>query len=274
MNYVTPGFFTTTGMRVREGRDFLPHERNREDVVVVNETMAEHYWPGQSPVGQCLYLGRNPACRTVIGVVADARRFNLIEEERYVYFYRPLPITDTSSRSLLVRAAPGADGMDDVLQQVMQDIDPDVPFIQIETMGQALDPQIRPWRLGASVFTAFGILAVLLAVIGLSSSIGYAVSQRTHEFAVRLAIGADPRMLITLMLKTGVWNALAATAIGLGTAALAGSFIADLLYETSPYDPLVFVAVAVIVIVTATIASLIPAWRVARIDPALALRSD
>ena len=106
------------------------------------------------------------------------------------------------------------------LRQTLHGLDASLPFVKIETLGEVLNPQIRPWRLGASVFTAFGILAVILAVIGLWSSVAYAVSQRTQEFAVRMTLGAHRSSLVALMLKEGVRNALAAITAGLALAAI------------------------------------------------------
>jgi ABC-type antimicrobial peptide transport system permease subunit len=211
---------------------------------------------------------------TVVGVVADARRFNIIEKERYLYFYEPMATTATDSRALLVRMGSGATGVEATLRRSLLDLDPSLPFIDIATLGETLEPQIRPWRLGASILTAFGILAVILAAIGLWSSVAYAVSQRTPEFAIRMTLGAHRRSLITLMLKDGLRDALIAIAAGLVVATVASRYLADLLYGVSPRDPLVFVAVAAGILSIAALASLLPAWRVSGIDPAAALRMD
>ena len=236
--------------------------------------MANLYWPGRSPIGECVYRRRETTCNTVVGVVADARRFNIVEKERFLYFYEPMATTATDSRALLVRMGSGATRVEATLRRALLDLDPSLPFIDIATLGKALEPQIRPWRLGASIFTAFGMLAVILAGIGLWSSVAYAVSQRTPEFAIRMALGAHRGSLITMMLKDGVRDALVAIAAGLVVAAVASRYLADLLYGVSPRDPLVFVAVAAGILSIAALASLLPAWRVSAIDPAAALRMD
>ena len=220
VNYVTPGFFETTGMRIRKGRGFLEAERAQGQVMVVNETLARLAWPHRSAVGECVYRFDQEACTTVVGVVADARRFRLVGEEPHPYFYELLASDDTDPRALLVRMAPGQSRLHRVLRQEITALDAGVPFVQIETLGEALDPQIRPSRLGASLFTVFGLLAVLLAAIGLWSSVSYAVAQRKHEFAVRLAVGASPGGLVRLVLKDGLRTALVASAAGLMTAAV------------------------------------------------------
>ena len=274
VNYVTPGFFEATGMRTREGRDFLEAERVRGQVMVVNETLARLAWPDRPAVGECVYRFDQEACTTVVGVVADARRFRLVGEEPHPYFYEPLPSDDTGPRALLVRMAPGQRRLDRVLRREISALDPGVPFIRIETLGEALDPQIRPWRLGASLFAVFGLLAVLLAAIGLWSSVSYAVSRRKHEFAVRLAVGASRSGLVRLVLSDGLRTALIASAAGLLIAAGAAHLIADLLLDVSPRDPAVFAAVAAGVLAVGTLASLWPALRASRVDPAEALRAE
>jgi predicted permease len=274
VNTVTPGFFVTTGMRIREGRDFREEDRARAAAIVVNETMARLYWPDRSPIGECVYLRRETTCATVIGVVADARRFNIIEEERYLYYYRPMERDETNPRALLVRIAPSAPRLEPAVRQALLEIDANLPFIKIQTLGQALNTQMRPWRLGASVFTAFGAIAVMLAVIGLASSSAYALSQRTQEFAVRMALGAQRASLVRLMLKDGIRGALAATVAGLVIARWGSAFIADLLFRVSPHDPTVFGVTAGGILVITSLATVLPAWRLTRIDPAVVLRAD
>ncbi len=274
VNHVTPGFFETTGMRIREGRGFLEAERTQGRVMVVNETLARLAWPHRSAVGECVYRFDQDACTTVVGVVADARRFRLVGEDPHPYFYELLPSDDTGPRAILVRMAPDQSRLDRVLRGEIAALDADVPFIRIESLGEALNPQIRPWRLGASLFTVFGLLAVLLAAIGLWSSVSYAVSQRRHEFAVRLAVGASRGGLVRLVLNDGLRPALIASAAGLLIAAGATHLIADLLLDVPPRDPAVFAAVAAVLLAVATLASLWPALRASRVNPAEALRAE
>lgn len=274
VNDVTPGFFRTTGMRMIEGREFLEAERAGGPVIVINETMARLGWPDRSPVGECVYMFQRKACTTVVGVVGDAILFNIAEEEPRPYYFTPLAPDESGPRALLVRITPGLGPMDRSLRQALQELDAGLPFVRVETLGEALNPQIRPWRLGAAVFTAFGILAMVLAMVGLWSSVSYAVSQRTNEFAVRLAIGAQRTSLMALVLGDGLRNALTAIAAGMAIAAAASGFIADLLFEVSPRDPAVFGGVAGAVLAVATLATLLPAWRATRIQPIEALRAD
>jgi predicted permease len=275
VNYVTPGFFETTGMRMLEGREFVNADRRAGDVIIVNATTAQLGWPDQSPLGECVYLvRRKDACTTVVGVVADAIKFNIRDEPPQPYYYTPLDANQIGSRALLVRTAPGIGRIDGDVRRALIELDASLPFVRIETMGEALDDQIRPWRLGASVFTAFGLLAMGLALIGLWSSVSYGVSQRTPEFAVRLTLGAKRWSLVTAVVRDGLRHAVLAVAAGLLIAAIASRFIADLLYGVSPRDPAVFGTVAVGVLAVAALASLLPARRATRIQPVEALRAE
>ena len=274
-NAVTPGFFQTTGMRIVEGRAFVEADRLNGRVVIVNESLARLAWPDQSPIGRCSYVHVWPdECATVVGVVGDARTWSLVEDDVRAYFYTPLLLSADGPRALLVRTADGVGRNDSTIRDALYELDSGLPYIGIEALGDVLDPQIRPWRLGASVFTAFGILAVLLAVIGLWSSVSYAASQRRQEFAIRLAVGESRETLLNRVLGDGLRNAVVSVAAGVLIAGLASSFIADLLFDVSPHDPLVFGTIAGVILVVATLASLFPAWRAANVRPADALRAD
>jgi predicted permease len=272
-NYVTPGFFRTIGMRFVEGREFVEADRPGT-AMIVNETMARTGWPGRSPLGECVYVNKSATCTTVVGVVADAVRFTIRDEPRHLYYYAPLAPEDALGRALLVRTDPGREGMDADIRRSLLDLEPNLPFVRIEGLEAALEDQVRPWRLGASVFTTFAALAIALALVGLFSAVSYGVSQRVPEFAVRLALGARRASLVTVVLRDGLRHAVTAVVAGLLIAAVASRFIADLLYEVSPHDPVVFASIAVGVPVVAAVASLLPARRAVRIQPVEALRAE
>lgn len=279
VNFVTPGFFAATGMRLLQGRDFTEDERTGGRAIIINETLARLHWPGKPPVGECVFVGNEQGCATVIGVVADARRFRIQEEDSWMSYFRPLPVPDqpqpfVTSRALLVRRQANTARVDAAIIKTLRSLEADVPFVRIETLGEALDPQIRPWRLGASVFTAFGILAAVLAMVGLWSSAAYAVSQRRREFAIRKAVGAGNGSLAGLILRGGLRVAVVSVTIGTAAAALASPLIADLLFQVQPRDTAVFVLVGAGILIVAVLANLAAAWRVSRIMPSVALRHD
>jgi predicted permease len=274
---VADQFFAATGMRIVQGRDFTAADRGGPPVVVVNEALARFAWPGRSPVGQCAYLSSAPeSCARVVGVAGNARTFRLREEQRQ-WLYTPLAPSATDRRVLLVRVAPGAESMnamDGTLRRVLRELDPGAPYVDVRLLGDALDPQLRPWRLGAAVFTAFGLLTALLAALGLYTAVAYAVTQRRREIGVRLAVGAATSSVVRLVLGDSLRVAAAGVAMGLVAALLGGRWIADLLFDTSPREPVVLAVVGLALLAVAMVASLTPARRAARVNPTEALRAD
>jgi ABC-type antimicrobial peptide transport system permease subunit len=191
------------------------------------------------------------------------------------WLYRPLDPNDVDDRVLLARVRPtDVDAMTGTIRRTIQELEATVPFVDVRVLGDILDPQMRPWRMGATLFTAFGVLAALLAALGLYSAVAYAVTQRTREIGVRMAIGAVAKDVMSLIVGDGL--RIAAVGVGVGVLlALAGSaFIRELLFETSPRDPLVLVVVAGALIVLAALASLVPARRASTVNPVVALRGD
>jgi ABC-type antimicrobial peptide transport system permease subunit len=141
-------------------------------------------------------------------------------------------------------------------------------------LADELEPQYRPWRLGATLFTAFGVLALIVAVVGIYSTVAYGVTQRIHEFGVRIALGAQLSDVLRLVIGEGLRTVAIGIACGVVLALLAGRFIASLLYGVTPGDPGAIAVVVVTLLVVGTVAALIPAWRAARVDPVTALRAD
>ena len=274
-NQVSDGFFEATGMRIIRGRGFTSSDRTGPPVMVVNEALAALAWPGRSGIGECVYAdGAKDICTTIVGIVANARSFQIREEQR-PWIYTPLAPDKVDSRVLLVRAPPGtADRMTGTIRRAIQELEPGVPYVDVGVLGDVLDPQVRPWRLGATLFTTFGVLAALLAALGLYSAVAYAVTQRTREIGVRLAIGARVASVMKLIVGDGLRIATVGVIAGVVMALVGSAWIATLLFETSPRDPLVFASVAVGLVVLAVLASLAPARRAARVSPSVALRVD
>jgi putative ABC transport system permease protein len=271
--YVTPDFFATTGTSFLMGRDFLPSERSGRHVVVINETIARRGWPGRSPIGECVPRRGEKACATIVGVVENARRFSLREGE-YLLNYQPLDPQEVDSRVLLVRVSKGAELKLLTLRRALLEIEPNLPYLHMEPLGAPLDAQIRPWRLGASVFTAFGVLAAVLAAVGLYSALAYAIAQRTREIGIRLAIGANATDMVKLVMRDSLRLALVGIVLGLGASLVGGRWIGDLLFEVSPRDWRVLASAGASLLVVALLASTGPARRAMRVDPAVAMRVD
>lgn len=279
-NLVSPEFFAATGIRLLRGQDFPRASGSAmPPVVVVNQAMANAVWPGMDAVGRCLRFDPTARgqCYTVIGVV-ETTLFDRLLEEPQPQFYLPLdrPPAEAGSwfSSLVVRARPGArEGASGEVLRAMRETFPG-GRPSVSTMAQDLEPQYRPWRLGATLFTAFGLLALVVVAVGMYSTVAYTVAQRTQEFGVRSALGADTPDILRHVIGGSLRTAAIGVAAGLALALAGGRFVAALLYGIAPSDPGVMTGVAAVLLLIATAAALGPAWRAARVDPVSALRAE
>jgi predicted permease len=276
---VTAGFFETGGLDILEGRSFTTADRaGSEPVAIVNRTMADRLWPGGA-LDQCVYLIEDmpdAPCSRIVGVVEDARRFGLRELPAMQYYIPNGQERGMGGELLLIRpAGPTNDpGFVESLRTALLDLDPGLSFIETATLQEEVDPQVRPWKLGATLFSLFGGLALLIASIGLYSVIAYMVADRTHEVGVRKALGADAVAVLLLIVRQGLQVVLIGLLFGAALALVAGRFIEPALFETSARDPLVFAGVAGVTIACALAASIVPALRAGRVDPVVALKTE
>ncbi len=277
-NNVSPDYFAATGIRIVAGRTFTTADRfgngKRSGSVIVGESMAKLYWPRENPIGRCVILGgANGACSTVVGVASDAHRMSIVEHS-VLQYYQPLD-TNAAPRVLLVRADPSrlaviAREANDILMHTVPGIDAN----HIQRMSQVLAPELRPWHLGATLFTAFGILALVIAGVGVYSIASYSVAQRTHELGVRMALGARISDIMELVIGEGLALVGAGVVVGLVAAYFMGRLVRALLFGVTPTDPSVMLVATVTLCVLAVVACAIPGIRAARVDPASALRSE
>jgi len=276
-NGVTSGYLRTMGMRLLRGRDFTTADQSASRrVAIVNESFARLAWPNEDAIGHCVKLGADSVpCAEVIGVVANARRQEIIEDVSLQLF---IPLSQAppwvDSRTLLIRTRGDAKQMIERLRRYLQSSIPNMPYVDVGWMQDLVSPQTRSWRTGAISFGVFGALAVLLATIGLYSVLSYDVAQRTHELGVRVALGARRADLARLVTGAGIRIVALGAAVGLGISVLAGRFVAPLLFETSPYQPTILVAAVLSMLLVTIVATLLPTWRALRVDPLVALRSD
>lgn len=269
---VTPGYFETVGMRMLRGRTFTMADRKgSERVAIVNETMARTLWPGKTALGECIRVGVDP-CSSIVGIVADARRHNL-REQPVMQFYLPWGQGSGISGSVIVVRPTGNPA---AFTPTVQRVTHEVAGVstRVNVKQDDIDPLARTWRVGTMLFSIFGGLALAVAAIGLYSVIAYMVAERTHEFGVRLALGASRRRVIAAVMSRGMLVTGVGLLAGISLALLAGKFLEPLLFETRARDPLVLFAAAGVLIIVAATACLVPAWRAASVDPILALRTD
>jgi len=281
VNAVRPGFFAAMGTRILRGREFTEaDESSRARVVVVNETMARLAWPGQDALGKCVRVGSDTApCAEVIGVAENSRRQDWVEGE---IFHVHLPLSQApdwmAARLLVVRPAGGGGRYPERLaadvRRAMQTAAPDLPYAEVRPLETLYASELRPWRLGATMFGAFGALAVLLAAVGLYGVMALSVAQRTRELGVRIALGARGGDVVRLVVRQGVRLVAGGTVVGLAAALGAGRWVEALLFRVSPRDPAVYGGVVLLLLAVGVAACLVPSWRAARVDPAVALRAE
>jgi predicted permease len=272
----TPGFFKTMDTRILRGRAFTDADREgTPSVALVSEAMAKALWPGKEALGQCMRVGADTMpCTTVIGIAENAVERSFTNEKHFMYY---LPIAQhepTSGFALVLRMRGNPELQQEAVRKTLQAVMPGQSYIRVQLMGEVIDRQRRSWRVGATMFVAFGVLALLVAAVGLYGVITYNVAQRMHELGVRIALGAQSGDLVRLVVGQGVRFAIAGVAIGLGLAAFAGRWIQPLLFDQSARDPAVYALVGGLLLVVAMIASGVPAARATRADPNSALRAE
>ena len=282
LSAVTAGYFQTVGTRIVEGRGFTEGDRlGSEPVVLVSRSMARIFWPNRSPIGECFQLSpfrdslATAPCSRIVGITADAHQFALVEEPD-MHYYIPLEQERAlRGATLLVRPRPGAESkvIADI-RQLMVRVDPSVTYVSTRYLQESIDPMVRPWRLGAAMFTLLGVLALVVAAVGLYSVISYQVAQRNHEIGVRIALGAQASNIVTLVVRNSASMAAIGVVIGTVIVLLTGRFIQPLLFETSPRDPVVLGGVAGALLTVAVLASSVPALRAKRVDPITALKAE
>ena len=269
-----PEFFSTMGTRIVRGRGFSATDtKNAPLVMVVGESMAKKLWPNEDALGKCVRVNADTMpCTTVVGIAEDVRRGSISETE--MHYYLPIAQFHPQEGGVFVRTRGPAESQVEAVRRSLQKLMPGASYVTVTPMSEIMAPVVRSWRLGAIMFAIFGALALVLAAIGLYSVIAYNVTQRTHEMGVRVALGAQVRDVVSLIVREGLRVVLPGVLLGSLIALAAGKWVAPLLFEVSPKDPPVLIAVVVTLTVTAIVASLAPALRAARVDPNEALRAD
>jgi predicted permease len=269
-------YFQTMGTRIVRGRDFEAGDRAGAPLVaIVSQGMASTLWPGHSAIGQCIKVKADTMpCTTVVGVAENIKQESLTDDEQRLQYYLPFEQLAPTRGSLLVRTRGNARDVAETVRRRLQRLMPGTSFVTVTPMRDIIDPQLASWRMGATMFTLFGALALLLAAIGLYSVIAYDVAQRTHELGLRMALGAHARDVLRIVMAEGMRYALAGIAIGAAIALAAGRWVEPLLFGESARDPLVFGGVATILVLVAATACAIPARRATRVDPTVALRAE
>ena len=271
-NIAGPRYFETMKIPLAAGREFGSVDtRESARVLIINETMARRYWPGREALGGRVRLGKED--HTVIGIAKDIK-YGQLNEAPMPYFYLALDQHFTSQAVLHVRSSATPATVLAAIRDVVRTLDPNLPVYDARTVEEHMRSAVFAQRMAANLLGVMGILAVILAAVGLYGVIAYAVSQRTQEMGIRLALGAAPRDLLNMVLRQGMVMTGIGLAIGLALALAATSFMQSLLPGITPRDPLTFVSVPIFLMVIAMIAALIPARRAGSVDPLIALRYE
>jgi hypothetical protein len=272
----TADYFKTMGTRIVRGRG-LHHDdiSGTPFVAVVSESMARTLWPGRDAVGQCFRMRTlDSPCRTIVGIAEDIVQTELAEGPR-LHYYVPIeqyPRTFGNGLLIKLRAEPARAGEN--VRAALQRALPAGYYLVAQPLTDTVVDRQASWRIGASVLTAFGVLALVVAGVGLFGSVSYEIAQRSREWAIRVALGADRRTIVTLIVGRSLTAVLIGVVPGLLIAAAASRWIQPLLYRTSALDPLSFTVAALLMLFVAVAASAWPALTAARTHPTTALRGD
>jgi putative ABC transport system permease protein len=275
---VTPDYFRVMGIPLKAGRVFDERDRaGQPGVVVVSETLARRYWPGQDPIGKRLKIPLPPteyhdAWLTVVGVADDARYREL--RATHLDLYMPHRQSDHRPHHLVVRAQGDVTGLPAALQRVVREIDPEQPAPEVVAMTSAVSAALGGPRFAARVFSAFALVALLLAGLGLYGLVAYSVGRRTREIGVRVALGARPADVARLVLDEGLKLALLGLALGLAVSLAGARLLQSLLFGVGPADALTLAAASALLLAIAVLASALPTRRALRVQPAVALRQE
>jgi putative ABC transport system permease protein len=271
-----PGYFQTMGIPIVRGRDFTASDdRQHEDVVIVNESMARRFWPAGDPIGRRIKIGPRDAAKwlSIVGVAKDVRQIGLDTKIGFSTF-QPFAQGGRLQMEVAIRTAANPETIVPAAQREVRRIEPAVIVDHVQTMSQRIDDSVAPRRLNLVLFGFFALLALVLAAVGLYGVVAYAASRRTREFGIRMALGARSGDVLRLVLRQGLKLTAAGVIIGIAAALGLTRLLTKLLFGVDPADPLTIVSVTVLLACVATLACWLPARRATRIAPTEALRIE
>ncbi len=287
---VEGNYFGTMGIPLQRGRLFTNADNATSQlVVIVNRRLAEHYWPGRNPLGKHLRIGmdsQQTPWLTVVGEVADVKQgsadrptseqfYQPLEQYRASYGnLMPAAVLVGSQLSVLLRSPLPPNDMKHTIRQVVHSLDPQLALSEVETMQQAIDETQEQRRFSTSLITVFAFAAVMLAILGIYGVIAFSVALRTHEMAIRMALGSSRSRIIRLVLGSAARLALAGCAIGLIGAIAVSHLLRSLLFHIEPFDPVALIGAIVLILALSLAASFLPARRASSIEPMQALKSE
>jgi putative ABC transport system permease protein len=271
---VTPDYFRTMRVRLMRGRLFDEHDtKGGLETVIVDEAVAERFWPGEDPIGKRLQRANSDSWRTVVGVVSDAKQYSA-EKEPPITVYFPFEQYIARNMFLVIRTTSAPAAMVTAITREIQALDPDMPMFDVNTMDQRLYDSLASRRFAMLLLGGFALIALALGGIGIYGVMAYSVNQRTHEMGVRLALGAQPGSILRLVVHQALALTAVGIAIGLGAAFALTRVMSSLLFGVNATDSFTFVTTPLLLGIIALLASYIPARRAAKVDPMIALRYE
>jgi len=287
-NAVSPGYFKTMGIPVIAGRDFDDRDVRYEPadpkaqlpsykVALVNESYATHYFGARNPIGRHIGFGTNPGTKTpieIIGVVKDSKYTGVRDDIPRQVFFAFMENDNVGGAVMYVRTTNQPDAAFGAVRQVVRQLDSNIPIYNLRTLEHQMDQSLLNDRLIATLSTAFGVLATILAVIGLYGVMAYTVARRTREIGVRMALGAVPGDVVWLVMREVLLLVGTGLVLGLIASWALSRFVSSQLYGVTGSDPTTVAAACVVLASVAAVAGYIPARRATRVNPVLALRYE
>ncbi|PWT89341.1 MAG: hypothetical protein C5B54_09065 [Acidobacteria bacterium] len=272
---ISPGYLNTLRIALVRGRGITTQDNaHSQPVVLANRTLAERIWPGEDPIGKQIHIGETELpWRTVVGVVDDVRHRGL-QEPFAMQFYMPAQQWSDTSMTLVARTSINPSSSIASIRRTIRSIDPDQPISQIATMDDVVEATIAQKRFALPLVEFFAVCAVLLAAIGVYGVMAYSVTVRIPEIGLRVALGADAKTILSMILRGGLFLAMCGIAIGLGSSLVLMRFLRSLLFGVQPTDPQTLAIGVFILFSVAFVASALPAIRASRINPMTALRHE
>ncbi len=273
VNEVGDRYFETLGIPIVRGRAFTPADRQGSTpVIIINEAMAKQFFPNEEALGRRLHIFNRPPAREIVGI-ARTIKYNFVGEDETAYMYLPLEQNYSSQVVVQVRGQGEPEAVLGTARRELQAVEPTMPLLNVNTYRSVVSTSLWAPRMGASLLAVFGLLALVLAAIGLYGVMSYSVSQRTREIGIRMALGAAQPAVRAMVVRQGLWLAVGGVVVGLAFAFALARQVTNLLFGVSGADPVTFIAVAVLLLVVALASTLLPAVRASRVDPVEALRN-
>jgi len=272
---VVPNFFETLGITLKTGRVVADRDtQTAPKVVVINDTAARKYFPGESPIGQRFGQSfETTGEMEVVGVVSDTK-YNSLRDSAPPTMYVPFSQQRAGFMTLQLRTAGDATKAVTAVREAIRRVDPNLPILSVTTQSEQIERRFAQERVFAQAYALFGSLAVIIASIGLFGLMSYSVARRTNEIGIRMALGAERTHVVGMVLRESLVLVVLGVAIGTAAALGAGRFVASLLYNLAPTDPATIAASAVVMIAVSVLAGYLPARTASHVDPMVALRDE